>query len=177
MGIVMEQGRLKIKQIVTAIVCAAALLGLDQLTKYFAVVKLKNHEPFTIISGVFQLLYVENRGAAFGMLQGKKILFLVLSFVFLVLLCYCYVRMLGRKRFKALRVIAVFLFAGAVGNMIDRIWHNYVIDFFYFELIDFPVFNVADIYITVSCIIFFVLFLFYYKEEDFTDFFHKQKKA
>ena len=108
MGIVMEQGRLKIKQIVTAIICATALLGLDQLTKYFAVVKLKNHEPFTIISGVFQLLYVENRGAAFGMLQGKKILFLVLSFVFLVLLCYCYVRMLGRKRFKALRVIAVF---------------------------------------------------------------------
>ena len=172
----MEQKRTKIQQIIIAVVCTAFLIVLDQFTKYLAVIKLKGQPAFPIIPDVFQLTYVENRGAAFGMLQGKKLLFLVLTTVFLALLCYCYTRMLGRKRFRPLRVISMFLFAGAVGNLIDRVWHNYVVDFFYFELIDFPVFNVADIYITVTCIVFFIMFIFFYKEEDFTDFFPKKKK-
>ena len=58
--------------------------------------------------------------------------------------------------------------AGAVGNMIDRVSQGYVVDFLYFKLINFPVFNVADIYVTVSVVCFAVLILFYYKEDDFS---------
>ena len=66
-----------------------------------------------------------------------------------------------------LKVILLLFVAGAIGNLIDRICQNYVVDFFYFKLIDFPIFNVADIYVTVAAIMFIVLCLFYYKEEDF----------
>ena len=64
-------------------------------------------------------------------------------------------------------LVGIFGLTGAIGNLIDRICQNYVVDFFYFKLIDFPIFNVADIYVTVAAIMFIVLCLFYYKEEDF----------
>ncbi len=70
----------------------------------------------------------------------------------------------------------VFLFAGALGNYIDRILNHYVIDFVYFSLINFPVFNVADIYVTCTVILLFVLLLFYYKEDELRLFFHLGKK-
>ena len=74
-----------------------------------------------------------------------------------------------------MRILTTFLGAGAVGNMIDRVFRGYVIDFFYFSLIDFPVFNVADIYVVVSILVLVYLFLAVYKEEDF-DFLQKRKK-
>ena len=73
-------------------------------------------------------------------------------------------------RMKYLRYICVFLEAGAIGNLIDRIRLSYVIDFFYIKLINFPTFNVADIYITVSMFIFILLIMFYYKEDEFESF-------
>ena len=69
-------------------------------------------------------------------------------------------------RFRLLRLDAVFFLAGALGNAIDRVIRGYVVDFFYFSLIDFPVFNVADIYVSVSAFALFLLMFFYYKEED-----------
>ena len=60
----------------------------------------------------------------------------------------------------------------ALGNFIDRVFRNYVVDFFYFKLIDFPVFNVADIYVTVAAFAMIILGLFYYKEEDYNKIFH-----
>ena len=71
------------------------------------------------------------------------------------------------SRYFWLRFCAVLVCAGAIGNMIDRIRLNYVIDFFYFSLIDFPIFNVADCYVVVACVLFAILVLFYYKDEDF----------
>ena len=67
--------------------------------------------------------------------------------------------------------ILLFFIAGAIGNFIDRVVHKYVIDFFYFKLINFPIFNVADIYVTVAAFFMIVLGLFYYKDEDFEVFF------
>ena len=65
-----------------------------------------------------------------------------------------------------MHLLLILLIPGAVGNFIDRCTHDYVIDFFYFRLIDFPVFNVADIYVSVATILLIALFSFYYKEED-----------
>ena len=67
-----------------------------------------------------------------------------------------------------LKIAGILIYAGAIGNFIDRIRQSYVVDFFYFELIDFPVFNVADIYVTLSAIALIIVVLFYYKEEDFS---------
>ena len=69
----------------------------------------------------------------------------------------------------------VFIVSGALGNLIDRVRLGYVVDFFYFELIDFPVFNVADIFVTVSAVLLAVLLLLYYKEEDLEQIFHSGK--
>ena len=80
-----------------------------------------------------------------------------------------------QKKYMPLRICSILLIAGAVGNLIDRVRLNYVIDFFYFKLIDFPIFNVADCYVVVACIIFAFLILFYYKEDSDFDFLRKQK--
>lgn len=80
-----------------------------------------------------------------------------------------------QKSICLLRICSILLIAGAVGNLIDRVRLNYVIDFFYFKLIDFPIFNVADCYVVVACIIFAFLILFYYKEDSDFDFLRKQK--
>ena len=80
------------------------------------------------------------------------------------------------KKFRCVDAICVMLFAGGIGNLIDRIRLNYVVDFFYFSLIDFPIFNVADIYVTVAAFAMVILGMFYYKEEDFDLIFPSKKK-
>lgn len=79
------------------------------------------------------------------------------------------------RHFLPLRICAVLVMSGAIGNFIDRLRLNYVVDFLYFKLINFPVFNVADIYVTVAAFSFFLLLFFYYKEEDLEQIFHNRK--
>ncbi len=166
----------RMKSVIIAVVGVIILVGIDQLTKSLAVMYLKDQESIVLIPDVFELQYLENHGAAFGMLQGRKWFFLILTVLFLFFLCLCYRKMLCEIRFRPMRILSVCLMAGAIGNMIDRIRYEYVIDFFYFKLIDFPIFNVADIYITISCIVFLIFVLFYYKEEDFNQIFPSRKK-
>lgn len=125
-----------------------------------------DQSAYNIWTGVFELLYSENRGAAFGMLQGKQIFFLFVAIAVLSVAVFSVIRMPATKKYLPLHVIAMFLSAGAVGNMIDRFTRGYVVDFLYFRLIDFPIFNVADCYVTISMFFFIILFFFYYKEED-----------
>lgn len=152
----------------TAIVCCVAAVALDQFTKWLAVVHLKGQDAFVLIPGVFELRYLENRGAAFGIFQNRQFMFLIGGILVLAAVVYFYRKLPHTKRFTALRVCMVLVSAGAIGNMIDRVMQNYVVDFFYFSLIDFPIFNVADCYVVVACIIFAVLILFFYKDDDFT---------
>lgn len=147
-------------------ILAALLIFLDQWTKYLAVKHLKDQASFVLIQGVFELHYLENRGAAFGVLQGKKVFFIAITMLMIILMAYIYGRLPAERRFYPLQGICVTLFAGAIGNFIDRLLHQYVIDFFYFSLINFPIFNVADIYVTCAMALFIVLFLFYYREAD-----------
>lgn len=157
------------KNIIIGLLTAAILIIADQFTKYLAVLKLKDSDAFTIISGVFELRYLENRGAAFGIMQGQKIIFVILTLVVLVLICYCYTRIPGTGRYDLLRIIIILFAAGAVGNFIDRVANSYVVDFFYFSLIDFPIFNVADIYVVVAAIGMMFTMLFYYKEDEYNE--------
>jgi signal peptidase II len=102
--------------------------------------------------------------------------FIVLTVAVMVILVIIYLRVPQNRRFLPLNLVMVALFAGAVGNLIDRVARSYVVDFFYFRLINFPVFNVADIYVTVAVIAMIFLFFFYYKEEDFETIFPSKKK-
>ena len=149
------------------IALVAVVLGviLDQYTKVLAVKHLADG-PIPIIKDVFELQYLENRGAAFGMLQGQQTFFFIITIITLILIAVLYVRMPHTKHFLPLRICLVAIEAGAIGNMIDRVTLHYVIDFFYFKLINFPIFNVADIYATCASILLIALLIFYYKDED-----------
>jgi len=151
------------------------LVILDQITKNLAVLHLKDKPAIVLWDGVFELHYLENSGAAFGMLQNQKVLFVSIAVIILVIIGYLLIKLPRSKHYAILEILLVLIAAGAVGNMIDRVQYNYVVDFFYFKLIDFPIFNVADIYVSVSCVVLAVLILFFYKDSDF-DFLSKKKE-
>lgn len=152
-----------------------ALVALDQYTKYLAVIHLKDKPAFNIINGVLELNYLENKGAAFGMLQNQKAFFIFVAVVILGVIGYVLFKTPERKKYRTLHLLLSLIAAGAIGNMIDRIRFDYVVDFIYFVLINFPIFNVADIYVTVSTVALVFLLLFVYKENDLSFISFKQK--
>jgi len=154
----------------------AVLILADQYTKYMAMLHLKEQPAIPIVPGVLELNYLENRGAAFGMLQNQKIFFVFVAFIILAVISYVLVKMPDKKKYRVLHVLLVFIASGAVGNMADRLRLNYVVDFISFVLIHFPIFNVADIYVTVATAILVFLLLFYYKEQDLGFLSFKQTK-
>lgn len=160
----------KRKQILGFAAGSAVLVGLDQWTKYLAVTHLKGQGSLAMIPGVFELLYSENRGAAFSILQGKQGFLFAITAAVLLLVVYGLVKMPANRRFLPLTICLTMLFSGAVGNLIDRVAQGYVVDFLYFSLIDFPIFNVADIYVTVSAAFFIILLLWVYQEEELSVF-------
>ena len=123
-------------------------IWLDQLTKWLAVTLLQGNPSVPILPGVFQLTYLENPGAAFGMLQNNRWVFLIVSTVgILAVFFYLFVK---RPTSKLLCVALSFIVGGGVGNMIDRVLLGYVIDFFDFCLINFAIFNVADSFVCIG---------------------------
>ena len=146
---------------------AAVLLVLDQFTKHLAVVHLKNQPAYVIIDGVLELQYLENRGSAFIILQNKSsYITLFVGIVFLAVLLFFLFKLPEQKKFRIVHVLLAVIVAGGIGNMIDRFRLDYVVDFISFVLINYPIFNVADIYVVVATIGLFILFLFVYKEKD-----------
>jgi len=145
---------------------AVLFIAADQLTKYYAILMLKDQTPYSVVDGVFELHYLENNGAAFGILQGQKFFFLFVAIVILCLILYVLFKMPYQKKYIKLHITLVLIASGAIGNLIDRIRYDYVVDFLYFSLINFPVFNVADIYVTVAAFCLIFLLLFVYKESD-----------
>lgn len=152
-------------------------IGLDQWTKFLAVTYLKGGEDLVLVKNVFCLHYLENRGAAFGMFQGQKTFFIIATLLLLATAIYFYISLPYTKRFAAFRICTILVAAGGIGNMIDRVCNGYVTDFFYFELIDFPIFNVADIYVVLAMCLFCYLAFFYFKEEDYQYFTFRKKRA
>jgi len=145
---------------------AVLLIAVDQVTKYFAVTKLMNQKSWIIWDGVFELRYLENRGAAFGMLQDQKLFFVTIAIIILAVIIYVLIKAPYQKMYTKLHITLIFIASGAIGNLIDRLRYDYVVDFLYFSLINFPIFNVADIYVTLSSIYLVFLLLFVYKESD-----------
>ena len=164
------------KKYISAFISIVILIFIDQYTKILALTHLKDQDPFVIWDGVFELRYLENRGAAFGMLQNQQVFFIIMTVIVLIAIVFIYKRTPDTKRYLPLRLTAIFITAGAIGNMIDRMFRGYVVDFFYFSLIDFPIFNVADIYVTVTFFILAILLLFYYKDSELEIYSFRKKK-
>lgn len=154
---------------VIPLILIALLISIDQFLKFVIVSNFKLGEARAVIKDVFEITYIQNRGIAWGMFQGKKLVFIILTLVALVGCAYIYNNIKTKSRFLPLRICLIFLISGAVGNMIDRIKLGYVIDFLYFKLIDFPVFNFADICVTLSMLVIFVLLIFVYSDDEFDE--------
>lgn len=151
----------KSKQFLIAVITIIIFSFIDLFTKKQAAIFLKSRPAFSVIPGVLEFCYLENYGAAWGMFRNFRWLFLLIVAVLLVAFPYLYFKIPEGKRYRLLKILFLFFIAGALGNGIDRLVYGYVRDFIYISLIDFPVFNVADCYVTVSM---FLAMIIYRKE-------------
>ena len=142
---------------------SVVLVAADQITKALAVAYLKPVTTFPIIRDVLHLTYSENTGAAFSILNGFRWGFVILA----VIVCgvVIYLNAARKIESKLFYVASILIVSGAIGNVIDRIATGAVVDFIDFRLINFPVFNFADICLTVGVVLLFVFFLFFYGKE------------
>lgn len=161
------------------------LVFIDQAGKRAAFLFLRDSD-IELIPGVLELHYLENKGAAWGMMQNQTwILIAITAIVLIVIACVFFRLSNGRfsngkfsngrfsngsyslgNQFRFLRFCLVLLAAGAFGNLIDRVMNHYVIDFIYVSLIDFPVFNFADCFVSISAVLILYCILFRYKDMD-----------
>ena len=134
--------------VVVLIAIIAGVIGLDQLTKWLAVVNLQGEASFPLWRDVLHFTYVENTGMAFGMLKDHRWVFMVFSTVSIIALLIYLFRFRPESRW--MQISMAFIIGGGIGNMIDRIILGYVIDFIDFTLINFAVFNIADSFVCVG---------------------------
>ena len=151
---------------IKALICTIALIIFDQWTKYTVLMHIKPISSIPLIPEVLSFTYHENRGAVWGIMQGQIPILIVSTVIILSAVIYIFFKIPDTKKYIWLRIVAVLITSGAIGNFIDRVFRQYVVDFIYFELINFPIFNVADIYVTCAAIVLMVLGVFYYKDED-----------
>lgn len=138
-------------------------LGLivDRLTKVYAV---KNFIDNPITSPLINFTYLENRGAAFGILQDKRIFFLLITLAIVGYLIYQLYKT-HHKNPPMINISLAMIISGALGNFYDRLVNGYVVDFIEFSFINFPIFNVADILVTLGCGLMIIYILFFDQKE------------
>ena len=148
----------------------AIILILDLLSKHFVFQALPNEsDSMDVISGFFNFLHVENTGAAWGMLAGKPIFLIVISIAILAVYMWFYILRLKKHKGDTSILLSIsvgFIVGGCLGNLVDRIVLGYVRDFIHLQFMDFPVFNVADISLTIGIILMVIYFIFIYSKED-----------
>ena len=133
---------------IVLIAIIAGVIGLDQLTKWLAVVNLQGEPSFPLWQDVLHFTYAENTGMAFGMMKDHRWVFMVFSTVAIIGLAVYLFRFRPESRWMQISI--AFIIGGGIGNMIDRIFLGYVVDFIDFTLINFAVFNVADSFVCIG---------------------------
>ncbi len=144
------------------IISIMALLGLDQWSKWYFLTNKAQFENVEVIKDFFYLTYLENRGAAFGILQNFRWVFIPLTLVAVAGMIWYFTK----NRHFVIRLSLTLLIAGAIGNFIDRLLRGFVVDFLHFYPFgyDFPIFNVADICVSVGVFFLVIFLIFIYKE-------------
>ena len=142
----------------------AALVGIDQLIKLWAVQVLQPVGAMPFIPHVVELRFVLNQGMAFSLLSGKQLFLIIATSAALLAVAY---GLFFRSRGKRLQQAAlVLVLGGGIGNMIDRIFRGYVVDMFDLQFMDYPIFNLADIFVVVGVILGAVYYLWFYDKYD-----------
>ena len=149
---------------------AAGIVAVDQFTKYLTVANIALYQDVPFIPNLLGLTYVQNTGAAFSSFEGQQWLFATIFIVFTGLILWEYKRnAMGFTKFERWCVAAIY--GGGLGNMIDRVRLGYVVDMIETKFMQFPVFNVADCFITCGCILVMISLCFFNK-----DFWKDEKK-
>ena len=139
-----------------SIALLAVLIGLDQALKYWTVSHLALGESTQLIPGVLQLTRLHNYGAAWSSLSGKTAVLLVITAALMIAVAW----LLGVTA-------GLFILGGGLGNMIDRVWHGYVVDMLDISpLLEYPVFNLADCFVVVGAVLGAVYYLWFYDKYD-----------
>ncbi len=135
------------------IIIPILLVAIDQTSKYLAVNYLKSIGSIELIEGVFNLTYAINTGAAFSILSGKQVFLILVTTAVTGFLMYYLFKAIKENKSRILKLSLSLIIGGALGNLIDRIRLNYVIDYFDFTLINYPIFNVADVFVVCGTIL------------------------
>ena len=138
-------------QLLWMVLAAGGIVALDQWTKFLVVDAIPLHGHVDAIPGLFHLTYVQNTGAAFSLFEGMQWLFALIFALFTALVLWDYVKkLMPFSTFERWMIVAIY--GGGLGNMIDRVRLGYVVDMIRVDFMEFPVFNVADCFITCGCI-------------------------
>lgn len=140
------------------LILTTILVIIDQITKYLTVENIALHEVVEVIPNILSFTYIQNSGAAFSILEGQMLFFYIITvFVIVFLLYYMYTE---ARDNKILGVLLSIVLAGAIGNFIDRLLYQYVIDMIQLEFVDFAIFNVADSYLSVGVFLLLIYTIF-----------------
>lgn len=138
---------------------AALIVGLDQLTKWLVIKNVPLHSDLGSVLGIFHITHTKNTGAAWGMLEGQTWLFVLVMVLFVALIALIIWRKWVTKKFELVCLASIL--GGGLGNMIDRVFRNGIVtDMIEFDFVQFPVFNVADCFITLGCFALLIYVLF-----------------
>ena len=140
----------------STLIYTALLVLLDQLSKIIVTkINSNSHLDYTVIKGFFNITYAENTGAAFSILEGKRVYFIIITLVVIAALIFYFFK---EKPKGIEKVCLILIISGAIGNLIDRIIHGYVTDFLNFNIFgyDFPIFNIADILLSIGFVVLFI---------------------
>ncbi len=144
----------------SVVLIALAALAVDLYTKALAVSRLAGNS-FPVIDNILNFTYVENTGAAFGMLKNGNV-FLIISTVIILAAVIVYLT-IKKPKAKAVKIASALIIGGALGNLYDRIFRGFVVDFIDIRFINYPVFNIADCCVVCGAIIFAVWVIFFDK--------------
>ena len=133
---------------IAAVLTLVLAILFDLITKKIVVAKMDLYEEIPVINGIFHWKYIQNKGAAFGMLADRREVFLIISTVAIIAMA---IYLIITRCDRLFWMIGIgMLVGGGIGNMIDRISLGYVVDFIYVALIDFAVFNIADCFVCIG---------------------------
>ena len=151
-------------------------IAIDRVCKFLADSRLKDRASVSLINSILEFRYTENTGAAFGVLKGQTSFFVLVSVVIVLTGLYFLIKSPGKRKYISSHIFISLILCGSVGNTLDRLLYGAVIDYIYFSIIDFPIFNIADIYSTVGTVGLIIVLIFVFKEDDLNFLRFKEKK-
>ena len=143
---------------IIALLLSAAAVAIDQILKLLVTSNMQPNSGFTVIKGFLNIFYIQNRGAAFGMLQNQRWFFITATLAVSIVMIYALFKYKQHNFFSYAAVTLIV--GGGFGNLIDRVLHSYVIDYIYVSFFP-PIFNFADCCVTVGTVFLIIHILFY----------------